>query len=150
MGERKSTHLPPRTDLPVPRLELVWERTEDSDDGPHVYNAIWYHRLVLRHYTGHLYALDLSTTRCVSHDDDTPATQRGRWPADPDAQIMTPFRAGTDIRWDARHLNIPAFAIVGDVIEQQRPLPQLNYDREMAKPYPQPRSAGEDDEEDAK
>lgn len=116
MSEYPSRHLSPRDDLPVPRIEIVHECRTDLRDR---YTAIWYQRLVLRHYSLGVWVLDIGQTLTT----ETDPLSAGKSPAQEHATISTPFRMGVDVRWDALQLNLPAYAIVGAVVEQQEPLP---------------------------
>jgi len=100
----------PRPSLPVPRLEI--EATQD--DGENWHNFTWRYCLVYRHLLGHLIFVPLGNTTS-SGGNNQPPIHAG--------VISTPFRDGAHIRKDSFHLNLPAYAIVGNTIEKLEPYP---------------------------
>lgn len=122
---RSSEHIPPRLDLPVPRLELVYEIPER---GGH-YRAMWYYRLVLRHLEGYAYCLDIATT---GTSDEAPLRHYRDGKG-----IIGPFRSGVQITYDARQLGIPAYLVVGAAWEEVPPYDAQHYATVTARPIRQ-------------
>lgn len=91
-----SDHIPPRLDLPIPRLEIVFEELPQ----PNHYVGIWHYRLVLRHLLGHVHWLALGATQ-------TSATLER-------AQHDGPIRDGVHLQFDSRQLNLPGYVIIAD------------------------------------
>lgn len=95
--------LPAEQTLPVPRLEMVWQK----DGGDSWYRRVAVYRLVYRHFLGHCMTLPLGRTTVEGGQADGE-------PIDHDGKISLPFRDGTHIHHDAAHLKLPAFAVLGD------------------------------------
>ena len=112
--ERLQDHLPwtqheeieATPDMPVPRLEMVWEEGKFPRD----YQYRCAYRLVYRHLLGHLVAVPLGETMVGSTK-----------PPDHFGEIDTPFRDGAHIKSDARQLGLPAYVRWGDKVERIDP-----------------------------
>lgn len=93
-------------DLPVPRLELLWE------EGRFERGYRWQckYRLVYRHYTEGLMAVPLGITSVGNMDKPN---RYGR--------LEVPIRDGAYVVHDAKQLNLPAFVRYGDQIESVEP-----------------------------
>lgn len=96
--------------LPVPRLELVYEQ---SDRGWGEYTIKY--RLVFRHFCGPFIGIPISHTKISGGPGAEP-------PPISNGKIRLPRRDGMHIRHDARHFNLPAFAVLGDRVERIEPL----------------------------
>jgi len=101
--------LPEEPDLPVPRLEMVWEEGSAVRCG---YNYRCSYRLVYRHLLGHLVGVPLGETMVGSSR-----------PPDAWGGIGTPFRDGAHIRSDAASLRLPAYVRWRDTSECIEPRP---------------------------
>lgn len=94
-------------DLPVPRLEMHWERT--SEDG---YERVALYVLVYRHFLDgcgdkpKIEAVPMGLTRVSGGHNRTPWFWNGA--------IETPFRDGAHFKHDAKHLGLPAFVTTED------------------------------------
>lgn len=113
--EWNSQLVPIRVDLAIPRLEIVAAAPDWADQPEHWHNrhrTIWYYRLVLRHLTGHAYAIDLG---CTGTNEDARAGA-GAW--SDKMQGMLPWRDGAHMRFDARLLGLPAFIVVEQRAEE--------------------------------
>lgn len=113
--------LPAEQTLPVPRLEMVYEPS--ARVGWAEYKVRY--RMVYRHLLGHCVAVPMGETKISGgHSARAPIDREpGRdWADGARIRIDLPFRDGVHMRHDARHLNLPAFAIVGDVVETIPPL----------------------------
>lgn len=113
----------PERGLPVPRLEIEW--TPHSQHGWHEASAVY--RLVHRHLQGHVVGVGIGQT-----------TVRGGWPRPPirgtetthrPGKIELPRRDGAHICHDMVQLNLPAFAICGDQIDDLSDLAGKPWDR---------------------
>lgn len=98
--------------LPVPRLELFYEA--DGYEGREWCEFIVYYRLVYRHLLGHTMAVPLGETSIKGGNGEAPIR---------DGKIDLPFRDGCHIRNEMKCLNLPGYAICGDVTEQLAQLP---------------------------
>lgn len=96
-----------RPELPVPRLEMLWEK----DDGESWRNCTALYRLIYRHLLGHLVAVPLGRTQTQSGADHSPATEP--W----SKNIRVPFRDGVHIATDSESLKLPAFVVCEDRID---------------------------------
>ena len=83
-------------DLPLPRLEIRCENLGDW------YNWQWTYSLVYKHVTETVVFVPLGSTKCGGS---------GRMPLDFEGKPDLPFREGVHIRYDAKNMNLPAFAI---------------------------------------
>ena len=96
--------------LPVPRLELVWEKMRQPEDG-----YAWYCRydLVKNHLVGEINRIPLGGTRASGYHDGMNGT------------VGTPFRDGAHILFDAIELRLPAYAILGKCVTKLDPYEHL-------------------------
>lgn len=91
--------------LPVPRLEIRWERDDVARSG---YQWRANYNLVYRHFLGDIIAVPLGRTMVGCEHP----VRNGK--------IDTPFRDGAHIRHDAAQLGLPAYSVcenITDVIE---------------------------------
>ena len=110
-NHRWTTHIEVPTDnhpdLPLPRLELLWDDLGERGDGEGYATQIRYD-LVYRHYRGHIEHVPMGSSRTSARIEKV--TQYGK--------IDLPYRDGAHILYDMAHLGIPAFAIIGARIDQ--------------------------------
>jgi len=90
--------------LPVPRLELVWEKSSNP-------RYEWYCRydLIKNHLVGEINRIPLGGTSCTGYHDG------------PDGSVGLPFRDGAHIMFDAIDLGLPAYAIKGECFTKLDP-----------------------------
>lgn len=100
-------------DLPVPRLELRWEATDKRG-----YNRTCWYFLVYKHFLGYIVKVPIGHT-AVSGGREEPFYD-GSDSLDPHgvSRIHTPFRDGAHIRNEARQLNLPAFVIWKNKVQE--------------------------------
>lgn len=106
------TKLADDQNLPVPRLELLYEA--DGYEGREWCEFIVHYRLVYKHMLGHIMAVPLGQTGVKNGSGEIPIRN---------GKIDLPFRDGCNIRNEMQHLNLPGFAICGDTTEQLDQLP---------------------------
>lgn len=70
----------------------------------------WKYELVYKHFTDEIEYVHIGTTNRE--------TEKCGIPLNEDGTIDLPIRDGAHIKHDAIHLNLPAFAICGDIIEK--------------------------------
>lgn len=92
--------------LPVPRLEIRW-RPLGSDE----WNWFAAYDLIYRHLLGHVVRIPIGGTRRGG----------GKSPPLHEGKVETPFRDGAHIRCEMRTLNLPGYAICGDIINKLEP-----------------------------
>lgn len=90
--------------LPVPRLEMAWEKGSFRS-----YQYRCQYRLVYRHLLNHIESVPLGETLVGGHTD--PDGYKG-------LKMILPFRDGAHIKSDAKHLNLPAFVRWDDKVEK--------------------------------
>ena len=95
-----------KTDLPVPRLELRWTKTESRHE-----EWVCAYSLVRQHLCDHFVAVPLGQTK----------SSGGRGPDQYGGTLDQPFRESAHAAYDAMHLNLPLFVIYGDRCEQIDP-----------------------------
>jgi hypothetical protein len=93
--------------LPVPRLEMVWEQTDERRQEWHAY-----YRLVYKHLLDDIILVPLGQTRVGGHMDT---------PVNSDGSIQIPFRDGAHIDHDAEQLSLRAFVRYEDHICEIEP-----------------------------
>lgn len=98
-------------DLPVPRLEMRW-----VDQGTRGYNRICWYYLVFRHLTDDIIKVPLGQTK-VNGGSSEPYYD-GHHASNPKPAIDVPFRDGAHIANEARQLNLPAFVIWKDKVQE--------------------------------
>jgi hypothetical protein len=94
--------------LPLPRLQLTWEKIEPPEDG---YNWLCKYEILIplpKHDIRNerkwgFYAASIGGTR-----------RGGERPPDSYGKLDTPFRDGAHVRWDALHLGMPAYVVYED------------------------------------
>lgn len=91
--------------LPLPRLELRGIKVEDGVE--------WRYSLVYRHFLDHIEFVPFGITR---------ASGAGAAETMTGGKLHLPMRDGAHIHHDMVELNLPAFAIYGETIEQLEPL----------------------------
>ena len=103
-------------DLPVPRLELVWELLDDRG-----YNKRCWYYLVYEHLLGDIVKVPMGMTK-VSGGGRSP----WREVADPNTgqRIDTPFRDHAHVLTDAKSLNLPAFVVREGKAQEMIPNPE--------------------------
>lgn len=89
--------LPEEQSLPVPRLEIL---VEDSDES--MYDRKLTYRLVYRHFLGYCVGVPFGMTRQGGGNADRPLLE------------LMPFRDGAHIKHDARQFGLPMFMVRGD------------------------------------
>tara|TARA_R100001132_G_C3272133_1_gene94203 strand:- start:1649 stop:2158 length:510 start_codon:yes stop_codon:yes gene_type:complete len=89
--------------LPIPRLEMEWY---PSEDGTWEKYTVEY-RMVMKHMLGHVAIIPLGSTKI----EGPPGSPWDRPNAEQEGIPRLPFRDGVHIKWDAGHLNLPAFAV---------------------------------------
>jgi hypothetical protein len=104
-GWMEHKELPRTQTLPVPRLEMLYEPIHGWSD----YETIY--QLVYRHFLGHCVAIPLGRTSINSS-----SWKNAEPPMDELGRPHLPFRDGAHIKSDAKHLNVPAFVILGDKV----------------------------------
>ncbi len=90
--------------LPLPRLELEWVRDEETP-----YEKVAMYRLIMEHLVDGVVAIPISETK-VSGGKQWPPMFRGK--------LDLPFRDGSHIHHDSAHLQLPAFARCGGLVEE--------------------------------
>lgn len=97
--------------LPVPRLQFHYEKLEPGEgyDWAVIYSLVFMHRL------GHIHAVPLGITK-VGGGERYDGPLEGKMGGG--TQLYDPFRDGIHIRSDRNHLNLPAFKVHGDRIEE--------------------------------
>lgn len=88
--------------LPVPRLEIRWQKL--SEDG---YLSQWDYALIYKHTLGNLVRIPLGQTKTQGGNGKPPIHL---------GEIRTPFRDGVHICQDSEQLKLPAFAICENTI----------------------------------
>ena len=94
----------PSPGLPVPRLEILFTEVEHDSRGYTIYIR---YDLIRRHLCDQIVRTPLGGTHTTGSLD-----KRLR-----DGRIDLPFRDGAHIMHDAAHLQLPAFAILGEHVE---------------------------------
>lgn len=112
LGWSAQVGLPKEQTLPVPRLELFY--SPDKHAGWTDYTVTY--RMVYRFFLGDVVAVPISQTR-ISGGHDT-----ARRPIEFTGKISLPFRDGCHIEHDAKHLNLPAFAVLEELVEPIAPM----------------------------
>jgi hypothetical protein len=110
-----SRHRPWKEDgLPVPRLELRWKLTAPGE-------AVALFVLVYRHFLDHVEAVPLGQTRCSGGGyrvgenrpaDMPPLFHAGTYAGMPGLDL--PFRDGSHLKHNAKHLGLPAYISTDD------------------------------------
>ncbi len=115
-GWTLAVELPKEQVLPVPRLELVYEKNGRlGADGERDWREhIVRYRLVYRHLQGNCIAIPLGQTQISGGPGGEPLH---------DGKLDLPFRESSHIARDAWTLRLPAFAVLGDHIEEIRAWP---------------------------
>lgn len=93
--------------LPVPRLELRWVEHNENSLG---YQYYCRYDLVKCHLTGSVDRIPLGGTSSSRGPD---IVKNGK--------VDTPFRDGAHIRFDAREMGLPAYAIYKDTVTELDP-----------------------------
>ncbi len=91
--------------LPVPRLEIRWQK---MDDGGYNWHAAY--NLVYRHMLGHITVVPLGSTQTS-----------GSGPRVRDGRVETPMRDGMHITHEMMTLRLPGFAIYEGTVTELEP-----------------------------
>lgn len=70
----------------------------------------WKYELVYRHFTNEISYVSMGNTKRETGKTEIPLNE--------DGTLDLPFRDGAHIKHDAIQMNLPAFAICGDIIEK--------------------------------
>lgn len=103
-----------REDLPVPRLELLYEPETVPSGTVSWHQFRVYYRLVYKHLMGDLHKTVLGETTCRGGAGKPIKSMEAR---SRPGKIDLPYRDGAHICHDMAHLRMPGFAICGDIIE---------------------------------
>lgn len=90
-------------DLPIPRLEIRWHRTNDG------YSIMATYGLVYRHLLDEVYLVPLGCTK-----------RSGYLNSRKEPCLDLPFRDGCHMKHDAKNLHLPAFVVDADFGESRR------------------------------
>lgn len=90
--------------LPVPRLEIRWRQADE-------WTRLAEYSMVARHFMGDVIRHPISVTKCS-----------GTGALVHEGKVETPFRDGTHIRHDMRHLGLPGFVIANGVVTKLEPM----------------------------
>lgn len=101
-------------DLPLPRLQLTWEKIESAEPGRHQMLCRYAilipvdqydirHTDMPKHDVKPCAAAEFGTTKCTGANDSLHLN--------PDGSLSLPFRDGAHIKWDMKSLNMPGYVV---------------------------------------
>ena len=91
--------------LPVPRLEIRWERYDGGR-----YEWVAKYNFIHQHLLGHFVIVPMGFTKCGMGSE--------RSPLEADGKVYVPWRDGCHIRHDMASLKLPGFAVYGEHVMQ--------------------------------